>query len=120
MHQMAHMGGFEGPILFVVTVQLLQPSMFRSVKTTVFIYFIPLIRLSLLLSHLVHLLLIFLLLFLLLLPLPLLLFRNFLLPNLLFFFACVALILSPIVTLFMLNLNLDLYLFCRCDRRSLN
>ena len=85
MHRMAHMGGFEGPILFVVTVQLLQPLMFRSVKTTVLIYFILLIRLSLSLSRLVHLLLLFLL----LLPLPLLLFRNFLLLNL-FFFLCVC------------------------------
>jgi len=73
-------------ILFVVTVQLLLPSMFRSVKTTALIYFILLIRLSLSLSLLVQLLLPFLL----LLPLPLLLLQNFLLLNLSFFFLPVS------------------------------
>ena len=90
---MSLMGGFEELIVFVVTVQLLPPSMFRSVKTTALIYFILLIRLSLWLSLwlslLVHLLLLFLLLFLLLLLLPLLLLHNFLLHNL-FFLLCMC------------------------------
>lgn len=109
--------------MFVLIVQLLRPSMLHSVKTTALIYFILLIRLYFLLSLVVYLPLLFpllsLLLFLLLVPLPLLLLPKFLLLNHFFFFGCVALILSPIVTLLVLNLNLDHYLLCRCDRQSL-
>ncbi|RPA96212.1 hypothetical protein L873DRAFT_1258609 [Choiromyces venosus 120613-1] len=103
---MAHMVGFEELILCVVTVKLV-PSMFHSAKPTVLIYSIPLNRLPLPLSlfHLVPLLLPLLLL------LPAVLFLHLYL-----FFAFVALISQPIIAPFVLNLNPDHYLFCRCDR----